>query len=263
VLREDIAEAYRRYADMLRIAAPSDRLHAFTLAARRIAALIHPIDFPRAEAGDRLWDTAQAYGLVAAHGVDAVQKHLSAALDGPIIPTENDPVRLDIEPDEQERAQGRRQRQRRTDRSRRKSISRDIGGTNAQPNRSSRPDAEGSEGDNDLDLQLAWLPQTDLGNVERFVSRYGSKLKWCSTKGWILYDGKRWSNRGADSYVLRAEHATVRAIQNEAKAISKLAAREKDKERRRRAISTFRFGPRLGTKVRDCAQNVARKTRAG
>jgi putative DNA primase/helicase len=74
-------------------------------------------------------------------------------------------------------------------------------------------------GDDELNRKLAWLPQTDLGNVERFVARYGHLLKWCVATGWHYWDGKRWARKGAETYVLRAEHATVRAIQDEAKAI--------------------------------------------
>jgi hypothetical protein len=34
VVPTEIAQAYRRYRDMVRVAAPSERVHAFTLAAR-------------------------------------------------------------------------------------------------------------------------------------------------------------------------------------------------------------------------------------
>lgn len=86
------------------------------------------------------------------------------------------------------------------------------------------PKNEGAAGGDDLNRRLAWLPQTDLGNVERFVARYGHVLKWCMATGWHFWDGKRWSSKGADTYVLRAEHATVRAIQDEAKAIGEEAS---------------------------------------
>ena len=81
-------------------------------------------------------------------------------------------------------------------------------------------DGQGSgRGGDELNRRLAWLPQTDLGNVERFVARFGDRLKWCQGLGWLYYDGKRWSRDGAEGYVLRAEHETVRMIQEEAKAI--------------------------------------------
>ena len=103
------------------------------------------------------------------------------------------------------------------DRNSRSSRAGSSGGKNLPPK------SEGGAGGDDLNRRLAWLPQTDLGNVERFVARYGHVLKWCAASGWHFYDRKRWSRKGADTYVLRAEHATVRAIQDEAKVVSEEA----------------------------------------
>jgi putative DNA primase/helicase len=224
VLSSDIEAAYRRYTDLVRAATPSQRLKAFTLAARRVAGLVDATDFPHAEAVDRLWTTAEAYGLILVHGVDAVQKCVAAAIADPILPTADGPFGLDAEADTREEMPARRRRQRRSKRQEREVA--------LQFHALVRENAEARNGDDDLDLKLAWLPLTDLGNVERFVARYGSNLKWCATTGWLQYDGKRWTKRGTESYVLRAEHATVRAIQVEAKAIAKLASQERDKKRR-------------------------------
>ena len=71
----------------------------------------------------------------------------------------------------------------------------------------------------DLNKDLAFLPQTDLGNAERFVARFRECVKWVPNFGWYYWDAKRWSRKGADEFVLRAEHETVRAIQDEAEAI--------------------------------------------
>jgi putative DNA primase/helicase len=90
----------------------------------------------------------------------------------------------------------------------------------------SRVQRSKAKGDiNPLDIRLAWFPQTDLGNAERFVERYRGKLLWCPALGWLWWDSKRWCREGADEQVRRAEHATVRAIQDEADA---LAASEHD-----------------------------------
>lgn len=70
-----------------------------------------------------------------------------------------------------------------------------------------------------LDQQLAFIPQTDLGNAERFVERNRDRFLWCSTVGWLAWDGKRWDADGAAEKILLAEHETVRAIQDEAEAI--------------------------------------------
>lgn len=69
------------------------------------------------------------------------------------------------------------------------------------------------------DRVLAFLPQTDLGNAERFVRRNGAMAKWVPEDGWRTWDGKRWTREGADAAVQLAANDTVRAIQDEAKAI--------------------------------------------
>lgn len=79
--------------------------------------------------------------------------------------------------------------------------------------------AERGNDDSQLDRDLAFVAQTDLGNAERFVARYREAVKWVPNFGWYFWDDKRWSRKGADEYVLRAEHETVRAIQDEAEAI--------------------------------------------
>lgn len=70
-----------------------------------------------------------------------------------------------------------------------------------------------------LNRDLARLPMTDLGNVERFRRRFADQFKWSPALGWFYWDGKRWSRDGADSKVRIAAHETVRAIQDEAKAL--------------------------------------------
>jgi putative DNA primase/helicase len=74
-----------------------------------------------------------------------------------------------------------------------------------------------------LDLRLAFYPQTDLGNAERFCERNRGKLLWCPAIGWLFWDGKRWDRDDADEQVKIAEHQTVRGIQNEAAALAKSA----------------------------------------
>lgn len=78
-----------------------------------------------------------------------------------------------------------------------------------------RPPPTGS----DLDQRLAYFPQTDLGNAERFVERNRGRFLWCPTIGWLAWDGKRWATSGADGRITKAEHDTARAIQAEADAI--------------------------------------------
>lgn len=76
-----------------------------------------------------------------------------------------------------------------------------------------------------LDKALAYYPLTDLGNAERFTQRNRGKLIFCPALGWLYWDGRRWANDsaggrdGAGVRVKRAEHQTVRGIQDEAQAI--------------------------------------------
>ncbi|MBI1202561.1 MAG: hypothetical protein GC182_08625 [Rhodopseudomonas sp.] len=74
-----------------------------------------------------------------------------------------------------------------------------------------------------LNRELARLPMTDLGNVERFRKRFGDQFKWSKELGWFFWDGKRWSRQGADARVRIASHETVRAIQDEARALRDIA----------------------------------------
>lgn len=73
--------------------------------------------------------------------------------------------------------------------------------------------------DKELNLSLALLPMTDLGNAERFYERNRDRLRFCPALGWLCWDGRRWKRDGADEFVKRAEHETVRAIQDEAAAL--------------------------------------------
>lgn len=91
VLSPSLAEKYRQYANAIGAAGPSEKLDAFATAARYIAGLIDPTDFPEVEVIDRLWATAEAAGLVVAHGEDALQARLAAALASPIVVDEDHP----------------------------------------------------------------------------------------------------------------------------------------------------------------------------
>lgn len=70
-----------------------------------------------------------------------------------------------------------------------------------------------------LDPELAFFPQTDLGNAERFRERNRGRLIFCPAIGWMWWDGRRWAREGADEKVTIAAHETMRAIQDEADAI--------------------------------------------
>jgi putative DNA primase/helicase len=78
---------------------------------------------------------------------------------------------------------------------------------------------EPAEDDDELNLQLAFYPMTDLGNAERFSARYRDRLKFCPQLGWLWWNGKHWSRLNAFQKVTEAIHDTVRGIQREAQAL--------------------------------------------
>ena len=79
--RNALLARYQIYADIVRAAAESERLRAFLLAARNIAALINREILPRAEVADRLRSTAIAYGLVDKYGEDVIQERIAYAIN--------------------------------------------------------------------------------------------------------------------------------------------------------------------------------------
>jgi len=66
------------------------------------------------------------------------------------------------------------------------------------------------------DAKLARLFQTDLGNSERLVARYGRDLRYCFDFGkWLVWDGVRWAI-DRDGAALDKAKATARAMLAEA-----------------------------------------------
>lgn len=74
------------------------------------------------------------------------------------------------------------------------------------------------EGRSALELaqECAFLPMTDLGNLQRFLRRYGADFLHVEAWGWLAWDGKRWSREAALPLLGRAAQDTMRAIQEEA-----------------------------------------------
>jgi hypothetical protein len=74
-----------------------------------------------------------------------------------------------------------------------------------------------------LDLELAALDLTDLGNAQRFVRRNRDRVRYCDTLGWLSWNGRCWSAEGGEQAARRAAHETIEALKREA---SILAATE-------------------------------------
>ena len=68
----------------------------------------------------------------------------------------------------------------------------------------------------DLTRECAFLPHTDLGNLERFLKRHGRDFLYVEQWGWLAWDGRRWNRDMAVSLLGRAVQDTMRAIQDEA-----------------------------------------------
>lgn len=68
-------------------------------------------------------------------------------------------------------------------------------------------------------LRMAWLDCNDTGNAERFVIHAGGLLRHVPEKGWIAYDGKRWSfDAGGRLAVLKA-HDVAKGLREELNAL--------------------------------------------
>ncbi|MDE0880011.1 MAG: phage/plasmid primase, P4 family, partial [Sphingomonas bacterium] len=70
-----------------------------------------------------------------------------------------------------------------------------------------------------LTRECAFLPHTDLGNLERFLKRHGGDFLYVEQWGWLAWDGRRWNRDMAVSLMGRAIQDTMRTIQDEAKLI--------------------------------------------
>ncbi|CAN5279824.1 hypothetical protein BH11PSE5_BH11PSE5_30830 [soil metagenome] len=82
---------------------------------------------------------------------------------------------------------------------------------------------DGAAADPVLTLECARFPMTDLGNLERFLARFGSDFlcvaAWAesaTSPGYVAWDQNRWNRSMADSLFGRAAQQTMRLIQDEA-----------------------------------------------
>jgi putative DNA primase/helicase len=61
---------------------------------------------------------------------------------------------------------------------------------------------------------------TDMGNASRLVRRYGDRLRHVAGWGWMVYDGKRWTQDKQDKQVMEYAKQTVRDMYREAAEIA-------------------------------------------
>lgn len=77
----------------------------------------------------------------------------------------------------------------------------------------------GGPGGEALDRECAFRPQTDLGNLERFLARHGGDFLYVEAWGWLAWDGRRWNRDMANALLGHAVQRTMRAIQDEAELV--------------------------------------------
>ncbi len=71
----------------------------------------------------------------------------------------------------------------------------------------------------DLTRRCAFHPLTDLGNLERFLDRFGRDFLYLEAWGWLAWDGTRWNRDMAVPLLAKAAQQTVRLIQDEAQLV--------------------------------------------
>jgi putative DNA primase/helicase len=81
------------------------------------------------------------------------------------------------------------------------------------------PNGSGAAERGDLTRRCAFYAHTDLGNLERFLARYGQDFLYVEQWGWLAWTGKRWSRELAEPLLGYAVQQTLRAIQEEAELI--------------------------------------------
>lgn len=67
--------------------------------------------------------------------------------------------------------------------------------------------------------RLAWFEMNDLGNAERLKSRSGGLLLYIRDRGWIAWDGKRWSFDDGERRANQLAHDVARMIRDEVAAL--------------------------------------------
>src|SRR5262249_55583023 len=71
----------------------------------------------------------------------------------------------------------------------------------------------------------AGFHQTDLGNAECLVARFGHDIRYTDEAGWHTWDSRRWAPDPGLSRVMRYAALTVRAMYEEASRMTDDAAR--------------------------------------
>lgn len=75
-----------------------------------------------------------------------------------------------------------------------------------------------------LELNLALRRRNDMGNAERMVVRFGSRLVYVREVGWLVWAGTHWERTAGDVAARRYAHQAAVALQHEARILEKRGA---------------------------------------
>lgn len=198
--------AMDREVDDLARASRGSRNDALNRAAFRLGQLIATGQVAQDEVESSLLNAAHANGLTADDGDHAVRKTIASGMNAGM---------------KSPRSPSSRQVTHTTPAGSASARSNGLGAGDRSANRAqcAGPPPEYGDGEGAIDRWLATFPQTDLGNIERYVQRHRWLLVHCPALGWLHWNGMCWSRQGAKARAISAGHDTVRAIQDEAASI--------------------------------------------
>ncbi|MGQ9367711.1 DNA primase family protein [Azospirillum sp. ST 5-10] len=114
--------------------------------------------------------------------------------------------------------------------------------------------ADGGEGDDPPPglgaadpLDLAQYEQNDTGNGRRLRARWGDDLVFVDRRGWLCWDGRRFSMEMGEAGLVRRCHWTLRQMAEEIEALRKLGPPEPSEEE----IDAAEADPKYAAKLRD------------
>lgn len=196
------ATAYARKA-LLEIAAEiaataeGGRNAALNGAAYRLGRMVGGGQIDRADVEHALTDAALAAGLTPTEIAQTLRSGLDSGITAPLLP---DPAKV--------------RPQTRTARAR--TAAPPLAAVPA-PDDTDTPPGPRSDTDDTLDVAAyVEFPETDLGNAERLITRFGHELRYAKHLGrWLRWDGRRWAADNTD-HVVRCAATTARAIRAEA-----------------------------------------------
>ncbi|MCG5239540.1 phage/plasmid primase, P4 family [Azospirillum doebereinerae] len=87
---------------------------------------------------------------------------------------------------------------------------------------SAAPPPEDEDGEPPPDRELATYDQSDKGNGERLIQRYGNQLVWVDGSGWAVWDGKRFAYELGEGAATKLCHRMIEKLRDELKELRDL-----------------------------------------